>query len=429
MTTKNQPTETKGLNGASIALARGGIHSPQTTLNGEVHNWYRLRFGYPDHLVAELLDEFKIQAGESLLDPFCGSGTSLVECMKKGIHSVGVDANPSSFFAATVKTSWFLRPETIMGLVDEVESSLPRYSSRLSSLRADPTYLYLKAAGMIDRGWINPGPLRQAIALKQCISGLQTSKPHKRALLLALIAEVVDGASNIKFGPELYCGPRRKQCNVLAGFIDRVATMALDLSIVRNIKPHGAAEVIVGDSRTYDFVPSNYKGRFSAVICSPPYPAEHDYTRNARLELAFLEAVTDRDTLREIKKTMIRSHTKGIYKGDRDAAFVAGNKTIQRLTKQLETISSKKKYGFARLYPRVFQEYFGGMKRHLVNVKKFLRADSRCAYVVGDQASYLGVHIPTAKILVELAEQAGFNVLGIRKWRTRWASVTARPMD
>jgi tRNA G10 N-methylase Trm11 len=402
--------------------------SAQTILNGEVHNWYRLRLGYSDHLVADLLDKFGLRAGDSVLDPFCGSGTSLVECMKKGIDSVGIDANPSSCFAATVKTNWQLQPTTLLSLLDDIERAFNR-CLRSSTLCSDPTFLYLKETGMLERGWISPSPLVQSLAIKRAICDLHTSSSYKNALFLALIAEVVDGASNVKFGPELYCGPSRDDHDVLAGFVDRLELMASDLKTVRNIPNYGAAEVLFGDSRKCRAVFARRRNVFSAVICSPPYPAEHDYTRNARLELAFLEAVRDRDTLREIKKGMIRSHTKGIYKSDRDDKYVVSNKTIKALVTELEEAIIGKKYGFARLYPKVVQEYFGGMKRHLMSVLKLLSPGGLCAYVVGDQGSYLGVHVPTAKILAQLAEEAGFEVTDIKKWRTRWASTSARGID
>jgi hypothetical protein len=101
---------------------------------------------------------------------------------------------------------------------------------------------------------------------------------------------------------------------------------------------------------------------------------------------------------------MIRSHTKGIYKGDRDASFVRENPKVKAIVKEVEQKIEGKTYGFARLYPRVVQEYFGGMKRHLKHIRRFLCRGARCAYILGDQSSYLRVHIPTADILSGIAE-------------------------
>ena len=401
----------------------------QAILNGEIHNWYRLRLGYSDHLVSDLLDEFSLSPGDRVLDPFCGSGTTLVECMKKGIDSVGIDANPSSCFASSVKTNWSLQAGTLLTLLDEIESSVSRYRHHHTRLRSDPTYLYLESSGMLDRGWISPIPLAECLAIKQCISDLRTNVHYKQALLLALIAEVVDGASNVKFGPELYCGPPRQEADALGGFVDRVETMAFDLRTVRKLKTKGKARVFHGDARKCATLLPQSSGQFAAIICSPPYPTEHDYTRNARLELSFLEAVTDLESLRSIKRLMIRSHTKGIYKQDKDAALVEEHPGIRKLVTELDRVTSTKSYGFARLYSRVLQEYFGGMKRHLVSARRRLQPKAQCAYIVGDQGSYLGVHIPTAKILADIAEGIGFRVTGVRKWRTRWASVSGRKID
>ena len=132
---------------------------------------------------------------------------------------------------------------------------------------------------------------------------------------------------------------------------------------------------------------------------SPPYPAEHDYTRNTRLELAFLDFVTSNDCVRSIKRAMVRSHTKGVYKTDRDALLVRDNQEINSLADRIEHRCRGKPYGFARLYPTVIRSYFGGMKRHLESVSSVLMKQSRYALIVGDQASYLGTHVCSSSVL------------------------------
>jgi DNA modification methylase len=47
----------------------------------------------PD-LPGALLDHLPIEPGNIVLDPFVGSGTTLVECQKRGIPSIGIDLNP-----------------------------------------------------------------------------------------------------------------------------------------------------------------------------------------------------------------------------------------------------------------------------------------------------------------------------------------------
>lgn len=345
-----------------------------------------------------------------------------------GIESIGIDANPSSCFSARVKTNWHLNPDRLLELAEEVESKIRKYVKRKVAHKLDPTYKYLDESGMLSRGWISCKPLRKAISLKNCIADLRTTSAYRNALMLALIAEVIHGASNVKFGPELYCGPIKRDAKVLAGFKSRVEAMAKDLSLVSALEPGNAnATVVQGDSRQRaTFLGVCKRNSISSVICSPPYPTEHDYTRNSRLELAFLEQVLDLHSLRSIKKTMIRSHTKGIYVGDNDESFVRGNEIIDGLVATLEPKVRTKSHGFAKLYPKVVREYFGGMKRHFKSIKPFLAPAANCAYVVGDQSSYLQVHIPTAMILSRIAEEVGFKTVEILPWRNRWSTTTSR---
>ena len=74
--------------------------------NDRVHDWYRFVLSYPDHLVSDLVERFNLSSHSLVLDPFVGTGTTLVECKKLGIDSIGVDANPVTALASRVKTTW-----------------------------------------------------------------------------------------------------------------------------------------------------------------------------------------------------------------------------------------------------------------------------------------------------------------------------------
>ncbi len=398
---------------------------PQAFMNGEVHDWYRTIWGYSDHLVGMLLEEFASTASARVLDPFCGSGTTLVECMKQGVDSAGIDANPVSCFAATVKTNWSLSPDRLLTLLQCLGEN---YDDGLSddAYSSDPTYLYLDSTGMLARGWISPEPLKKAISLKRSIRMLKTSPEYRRTFTLALLDTVLRTAANIKFGPELYCSEQKSDADVFGEFCKKIRAIAGDIDLATQIKP-GKSIVMQGDSRSFDGLRQHLgRRKFSLVICSPPYPAEHDYTRNSRLELAFLEEVTDRESLRAIKKRMVRSHTKGIYKEDDDSGLVASHAALARIVREIDRAAACKTHGFARLYSKVALEYFGGMKRHLTSLRPLLREGATLAYVVGDQSSYLQVPINTAKILSALASEVGYELVEIRHWRDRTSRSASR---
>ena len=48
----------------------------------EIHDWYRFVLSYPPHLVRDYINKFKLNSKHTILDPFCGTGTTLVESKK-----------------------------------------------------------------------------------------------------------------------------------------------------------------------------------------------------------------------------------------------------------------------------------------------------------------------------------------------------------
>ena len=187
--------------------------------------------------------------------------------------------------------------------------------------------------------------------------------------------------------------------------------------------------VVTGDARqlTALLEPNSV----DAVITSPPYPNEKDYSRTTRLETVLLGFISNKQDLRVLKKKLLRSNTRGVYKTNEDDLLVADNPEIQRIADAIEKrrIELGKTSGFERMYARVTKLYFGGMKRHFSDLRTILRPGARLAYVVGDQASYLRIMIRTGKILADLAKSLGYEVIEIDLFRTRLATATKEQLN
>ena len=210
---------------------------------------------------------------------------------------------------------------------------------------------------------------------------------------------------------------------MIESWSEAMRTMASDIRSVQG-QSGTPARALQADARQADEVLEPES--IDAVITSPPYPNEKDYTRTTRLESVILGLVRDRRELRELKQSLVRSNTRGVYKADTDDQEVADHPVIGNIAERIEQrrIELGKTSGFERLYPRVTQLYFGGMARHLDNLRPALRPGAKLAYVVGDQASYLRVLIRTGQILSDLAQSLGYRVSGIDLFRTRPSTVT-----
>jgi SAM-dependent methyltransferase len=389
------------------------------------HRWYNFVLGFSDQLVAEMLTEFAVGEDEIVLDPFCGTGTTVIECAKRGIKAIGLDANPFAVFAANTKSKVWVDPSRVLSASRRVEQRYRKYISSNRRFKNGKVFDYLFSSGMIARGWISPKPLRKALALREAILRCRDSEICD-VLLLALLADLSNNIGNMRFGPQIHIGAIKTDVDPLPNFRQRVAAICEDLGNKSVTKVFKRPSTMVGDARS---LRPSLKQEFGDdiplidfVICSPPYPTEHDYTRHTRLELIFTDLIESRACLRTIKRTMVRSHTKGIYRDDDDLNRAKTLKSVEAIALVVEDAIRGKSSGFEKLYPTVVRAYFGGMKRHFSSLFKLMKPGGRAAYVVGDQAAYLRVPIRTAVLLGETAETVGFKVETIRLWRKRWST-------
>lgn len=400
------------------------------------HDWYRFVASFPPHLVREYVERFRLTSRSCVLDPFCGTGTTLVECKKLGIPSIGIEANPIACFASQVKIDWRVDPDDLLNhaiLVARITSEklrangigdmdeFPLFHTHgkneaiLRNISADTWKLLLRDS-------ISPVPLHKTLELLDTLGEYRDERfiRHER---LALAKAIVSGISNLEFGPEVGVGVLKVDYPVVETWLNAVRVMSDDLHGLQS-QTETKTVVIKGDSRQLHKLLEPIS--IEAVITSPPYPNEKDYTRTTRLESVLLGFITNKADLRALKQTLIRSNTRGVYKGDSDDLMVSNHLEIQRIAEAIEKrrIELGKTSGFERLYARVTKLYFGGMAQHLADLRAVLQPGAQLAYVVGDQASYLRVMIRTGQLIADIAKSLGYNVIAIDLFRTRLATAT-----
>lgn len=400
------------------------------------HRWYRFVLSYPPHVIRDYVSKFELDESHFVLDPFCGTGTTLVECQKLGIHAVGLEPNPVVFFASRTKLDWRVEPEALMnharkiaGLAEiKLQESGLGDDEGLPLFKTTRNYPAMNLCGIPDqltklilKDSISPLPLHRTLTLLATLDENRDNRyyDHER---LALANALVNEISNLHFGPEVGIGPAKSDSPAVSLWLENVRTMAEDLEKLKHLP--STAVVHQADARDMSRVLKPQS--IDAVITSPPYPNEKDYTRTTRLESVLLGFIKSKEELRTLKRALIRSNTRGVYQADQDDMLVAGHVEIERIAAEIEQrrVALGKTSGFERLYARVTKLYFGGMKQHLSDLRSILRPGARLAYVVGDQASYLRVMIRTGELLADIAVSLGYEVMGIDLFRTRLATAT-----
>lgn len=421
----------------------------------DIHDWYRFVYAYSDRVITGLVDEFDIGQEDLLIDPFNGTGTTTLAAKKLGIDSIGTDTSPASVLSARCKTNWDVDLDefrdrrsdlliTIEPIFKEISSqgntTLDSFGDS-DSEDIDLSKYDFSEPEKTPKGWLSEKPLKKMKVLKYHIEEMPDDGVTG-LLKLAMIAILPEDVGNVRFGPEATRDRKQEgDKDVFVIFKSKLAEIEEDLESIQSavesgeVEP-GDTEIIRTDARQLaDTLPEEsellntdkHDGEVDYLITSPPYPAEHDYTRNQRLELIWLNAADDNKDLQKIKKANIRSHTKNIYVADNEGEQVniRANDQVDSIVSEMEQIIVDEdiSHGFGKYYPRVIEEYFAGMQHHFEQVYDLLAPGGKAAYVVGDSGSYWQVEVETAEILGELAEErVGFKPPEIRLWRNMAAT-------
>ncbi|MEJ0041971.1 MAG: DNA methyltransferase [Rhizomicrobium sp.] len=240
--------ETTSLAGATRDRVRSNTSVQKFDQSG-YHRWYNFVLGFSDQLVSEVLADFSVGPDAVVLDPFCGTGTTVIECAKRGIRAIGIDANPFAVFAAQTKSKFDLDADRIHNAAVGVQK---RYREIVTSNRrftSGKTFDYLAGSGMLGRGWISAKPLRKALALREAIQ--RCSDPEIRdVLLLALLADLPANIGNMRFGPQIHIGSVKEDVDPIPQFRKRVAAITEDVRRSNGGKGYKKPVVILGDSRS-----------------------------------------------------------------------------------------------------------------------------------------------------------------------------------
>ena len=216
---------------------------------------------YPAKFVAELpralLNILPIPTGAAVLDPFCGSGTTLVECQRKAVPSFGIDLNPIACLMARVKTT-----PVPPGLAHSIDSVLANAKSiRHPSVPVIPN---------LDH-WFMPNVQEALARLTTAIA--EASELHSDILRLALSSIIVRVSNQDSDTRYAAVSKAVTSENVFAWFLRAAQRIGDALSERRYLLSE--ATVIEADTLAVD--PRRIPLPVGLVITSPPYPNAYEY--------------------------------------------------------------------------------------------------------------------------------------------------------
>jgi DNA modification methylase len=357
----------------------------ESNKNLPIHRWYRI----PEMMSRDIVKKLLNYTGKSILDPFAGVGTVLVEAKFANLRAVGIDINPFMCFASLVKTRNYDAFDIEVAL-ERVFNSIDLSYIKMSS---PPPLFNIEI-------YYDSGTLEKLLALKNSITKIRDRKI--KDLLMLCFLNVAVNSANIKKSPAPRFAKKNKVPDVFGMFKRKVKEVLED---VRNLPMLGGeVDICLGDSRNLNFINES----FDLVITSPPYCNNVDYVRHTQLELYWLGYAKKSEDLGKIRERSLTSceamaHTEKHNQCTLDDVYkVAEN--VGKLTK--------------RALPRAILQYFAGMQLHFESIRGLLESNSKAFYVVGD--SWIkGVYVPTHEFLAKIARMIGFKQVALQFLRYR----------
>lgn len=346
-------------------------------------------------VAGRLIDDYGKNSNNVCIDPFCGSGTVLVESKLKKIESIGIDSNPLAVLISKVKTT----PVPVEILTNE-RSNIYR---NLKNDFKDLSKVKVPEIKNLDY-WFKTDVSKLLTLVKNNIECIRNQKVSDFFKLC--FSSTVRKVSNTRPGEfKLYRIPQSKLTSynprVLDVFFDTVDENIRKMYEFVKINESNdiPCHVIKGDTRSLMNLNPEviYEGCANLLVTSPPYGDSHTtvaYGQFSRYPAAWL-GFDDEE----------------IWKMDKDAL---GGKVVKQsddlesplLQTTLELISKSDKFRARETYA-----FFRDIDLCFEQISKVMRKEkSHICFVLGNRM-VKRVRIPSDKILIELGRKYGFKHL------------------
>jgi hypothetical protein len=376
--------------------------STRGTCDG-IYDWFPMVQRFTRSFLSKIFQTKELRKDKIILEPFLGSGNTLVACREYGKIGFGIDISPFFWFISHVKTSDYTHAD-FQKAIDVLQDN------KVIEEIETPAHSSFKTLFTQKR-------IRRLLTLRQVAIRLD-QKPSE-LLLFALSSELVNLSKAERFGK----GLRKKSArppNVEATLRCTLKKMEKDCAESKNNR-YAQSIPLVGDSRDLGNVVNPLsgekislpKGRIDSVITSPPYCNSADYVEMYKLEHWFLRYITSYKGFKEMSSSTIRSHTS--FSDTQIRWLHPVVEDICSILEQSQKLWNKK-------IPTMIRGYFDDMHTALGQMKLLLRKNGRVILLVAN-SSYVETPIPTDLLLAEAARDQGLRVQSIRKVRrltTSW---------
>ena len=336
-------------------------------------------------IARKLLKRYGVEGGW-LLDPYCGTGTSLVEASLFGMHSVGCDINPLVRLIATVKST----PICLSALdktLNKLTDNLFQVEFGMDKLPEAPIPDILNLTY-----WFSEGVIKSLAYLRNWINEVEDEA--SRNFMLVAFSETVREVSYTRNGEfKLY----RMSAKKLENFNpDVFGTFSKKLSRNRHglgafLEKRKSVEASVSSANTVQGelpMPRPFGG-YNLVITSPPYGDSQTTVAYGQFSRLAAEWIGLPDA-RKIDKLAM---------GGQRSKETLTDSPVKEAIAEIESVDEKR--------AREVSAFYRDLGRSINSIAQVLSSNATICYVVGNRR-VKGVILPTDAFIVSAFRQHGF---------------------
>lgn len=327
--------------------------------------------------------------GDIVLDPFAGSGTTLVEAILNQRDGLAIDFDPLSQLLTRVKT------KTLSSMQLKLLENFPDIFKDVKKGKFTPD-LHNTLHWFPENNILALSVIRDAIDIYYD----ENNDLNVKEFLLVTLASIIRKCSYADpISPKPYVSSK----------INKKPAIALILfnktlhQNIQDIRPYsgkklGQCKVIGDDARLLSS--KKFNSKVDLIISSPPYINAFDYVRSLRLENAWLGFYGDTG-ISAIKAKQIGTETISVseYKSKIPSL---GIETIDTQISNIKVKDLKR--------ANVIWKFFDDMEKHFIQMSKLLKIGGHYIIVVGN-SKIRGEVIETADILTAIASRNGYELV------------------